>query len=154
MDEGIISMSEAFYKCDTSNPLVVFMCATKPKHIHNFQVWEDIVSQYSNTCNKSYKQMRWFPCGGSHCHSLSKIRSDPQHCLQEGHCIPCHNWQYPILHLPWCHKNVISVFGEQKRKWVYYKHLHYMFRFLFKLHYDNDKFIHSPTYTTWLLLNY
>ena len=35
----------------------------------------------------------------------------------------------------------------KKRKWVYCKHLHDMFRFMCKVDYDNDKFIHAPTYT-------
>ena len=34
-----------------------------------------------------------------------------------------------------------------KRKWMYNKHLYYVFKFLFKVDYDNDKFIHAPTYT-------
>jgi hypothetical protein len=34
-----------------------------------------------------------------------------------------------------------------KEKWVYCKHLYYVFRFLCKLNYDSDKFIHAPTYS-------
>ena len=35
----------------------------------------------------------------------------------------------------------------KKGKWVYYKHLYYVFRFLCKVDYESDKFIHAPTYT-------
>jgi hypothetical protein len=35
----------------------------------------------------------------------------------------------------------------KKRKWVYCKHLHYVFGFLCKVDYESDKFIHAPTYT-------
>ena len=35
----------------------------------------------------------------------------------------------------------------KKRKWVYCKHLYYVFRFLCKVDYGNDKFIHAPTYS-------
>ena len=34
----------------------------------------------------------------------------------------------------------------QKRKWVYCKHLYYVFKFIRKVDFDNDKFIHAPTY--------
>jgi hypothetical protein len=34
-----------------------------------------------------------------------------------------------------------------KEKWVYCKHLYYVFRFLCKMNYDSDKFIHAPTYS-------
>jgi hypothetical protein len=34
-----------------------------------------------------------------------------------------------------------------KRKWVYCKHLYYVFRFLCKVDYDSDKFIHASTYS-------
>lgn len=30
---------------------------------------------------------------------------------------------------------------------MYYKHLYYAFRFLCKVDYGNNKFIHAPTYT-------
>jgi hypothetical protein len=35
----------------------------------------------------------------------------------------------------------------KKGKCVYCKHLHYVFRFLCKVDYERDKFIHAPTYT-------
>jgi hypothetical protein len=35
----------------------------------------------------------------------------------------------------------------KKDKWVYCKHLYYMFRFLYKVHYDSNKFIHAPMYS-------
>ena len=35
----------------------------------------------------------------------------------------------------------------KKGKWVYCKHLYYVFRFLCKVDYESDKFIHAPTYT-------
>jgi hypothetical protein len=35
----------------------------------------------------------------------------------------------------------------KKGKWVYCKHLYYVFRFLCKVDYDSDKFIHAPTYS-------
>ena len=35
----------------------------------------------------------------------------------------------------------------KKGKLIYYKHLSYMFRFLCKVDYESDKFIHAPTYT-------
>ena len=34
-----------------------------------------------------------------------------------------------------------------KEKWMYCKHLQYVFRFLCKVNYDSDKFIHAPTYS-------
>jgi hypothetical protein len=34
-----------------------------------------------------------------------------------------------------------------KEKWVYCKHLYYVFEFLYKVNYDSDKFIHAPTYS-------
>ena len=34
----------------------------------------------------------------------------------------------------------------KKGKWVYCKHLYYVFRFLCKVDYESDKFIHAPTY--------
>jgi hypothetical protein len=34
----------------------------------------------------------------------------------------------------------------KKRKLVYCKNLYYVFRFLCKVYYENDKFIHAPTY--------
>ena len=30
---------------------------------------------------------------------------------------------------------------------MYCKHLYYVFRFLFKVGYESDKFIHAPTYS-------
>ena len=36
---------------------------------------------------------------------------------------------------------------EKKGKWMYCKHLYYVFRFLCKVDYESDKFIHAPTYT-------
>ena len=36
---------------------------------------------------------------------------------------------------------------EKNETWVYCKHLYYMFRFLCKVDYDSDKFIHAPTYS-------
>jgi hypothetical protein len=35
----------------------------------------------------------------------------------------------------------------KKGKWVYYKHICYVFRFMCKMDYESDKFIHAPTYT-------
>lgn len=35
----------------------------------------------------------------------------------------------------------------KKGKWVYYKHSCYVFRFMCKMDYESDKFIHAPTYT-------
>ena len=35
----------------------------------------------------------------------------------------------------------------KKEKWVYYKHLNYVFRLLCNVDYDNEKFIHTPTFT-------
>jgi hypothetical protein len=35
----------------------------------------------------------------------------------------------------------------KKGKWVYCKHLYYVFRFLCKVNYDSDNFIHVPTYS-------
>jgi hypothetical protein len=35
----------------------------------------------------------------------------------------------------------------KKGKWVYCKHLYYVFRFLCKVDYSSDKFIHAPTYS-------
>lgn len=35
----------------------------------------------------------------------------------------------------------------KKGEWVYYKHLCYVFRFMGKVDYESDKFIHAPTYT-------
>jgi hypothetical protein len=35
----------------------------------------------------------------------------------------------------------------KKGKWVYCKHFYYVFRFLYKMDYESDKFIHAPTYT-------
>ena len=36
----------------------------------------------------------------------------------------------------------------KKGKWVYCKHLYYVFKFSMQpMNYDNDKFIHAPTYT-------
>ena len=35
----------------------------------------------------------------------------------------------------------------KKGKWVYCKHLYYVFRFLCKVDYGSDKFIHAPTYS-------
>lgn len=32
-------------------------------------------------------------------------------------------------------------------KGKYYKHLYYVFRFLYKVEYDNNKFNNAPTYT-------
>jgi hypothetical protein len=34
-----------------------------------------------------------------------------------------------------------------KEKWVYCKHFYYVFRFLCKVNYDSDKFIHAPKYS-------
>ena len=34
-----------------------------------------------------------------------------------------------------------------KRKWMHNKHLYHVFKFLCKVDYHNDKFIHAPTYT-------
>lgn len=36
--------------------------------------------------------------------------------------------------------------GRNERKWVNCKHLYYMFTFLCKVDWDNDKFMHTPTY--------
>ena len=35
----------------------------------------------------------------------------------------------------------------KKGKWVYCKHLYYVFKFFCKVNYDCDKFIHAPTYS-------
>ena len=35
----------------------------------------------------------------------------------------------------------------KKGKWMYCKHLYYVFRFLCKVDYESDKFILAPTYT-------
>ena len=35
----------------------------------------------------------------------------------------------------------------KKGKWVYCKHLYYVFRFLCKVDYDSDKLIYAPTYS-------
>ena len=85
--------------------------------------------------------------GGSHYHSLSKIWSDHQHCLQGGH-----TYYVTICHIPHCicpnfTKKNHPIFGEKERKWVYYKHLYSLCRFLCKVAINNDKFIHAPAYT-------
>lgn len=36
---------------------------------------------------------------------------------------------------------------QKKRKWVYCKHLYYVFQSQWKVDYENNKFIHAPTYT-------
>ena len=40
-----------------------------------------------------------------------------QHCLQWGHCIPCHNWWHTALHMPWLHKKIHLNHWEGKGKW-------------------------------------
>ena len=35
----------------------------------------------------------------------------------------------------------------KKAKWVYCKHLYYVFRYLCKVDYGSDKFIHTPMFT-------
>lgn len=34
----------------------------------------------------------------------------------------------------------------KREKWVYCEHLYYVFQFLCKVDYENNKFIHAPTY--------
>ena len=81
----------------------------------------------------------------SHCLSIFMIWSDNQHCIQGGHCLPCYNWRHPTVHVPKLHQNVLLGF-EKERERVYYKHLYYVFKFLCKVDYNNDKFIYTQTY--------
>lgn len=34
----------------------------------------------------------------------------------------------------------------KKGKWGHYKYMYYEFKFICKVNYDNDKYIHTPTY--------
>jgi hypothetical protein len=56
--------------------------------------------------------------GYNYYHSISKLWSYSQHCFQGGYCILCHNWQYPALHTPGLHKNVILKFGKESKMGV------------------------------------
>lgn len=46
-----------------------------------------------------------------------------------------------------CEDFVGMSFKAASRKWVPCKHLYYVFRYLCKLNYETDKFIHQPTYS-------
>lgn len=41
----------------------------------------------------------------------------------------------------------ITQHGAGEEKWVYCKHLYCMFKFLYKVDYVKDKFMHAPMYT-------
>ena len=57
----------------------------------------------------------------------------------------CQNWRHAALHMPGLHEMSSQSLGE-KGKWVYCKHLYYVFRILCKMDYDSEKFIHPPMY--------
>ena len=117
------------------------------------QVQKDSVLQSRSTNGRWQKQMRErrthgrLLCGWSNCHSISKIWSLNQHRLQRGHHISCHNCEHATLYVPWLHENVISVFGKERKMDVLQTSLLCMFRFLCKVDYGSDKFIHAPTYS-------
>ena len=67
-------------------------------------------------------------------YSLPKIWSCYQHRLKGGQCLPFNNWRQPIMHLPDFTK-LSSQALEKKGKWVYNKHLHYVFKFICKVNY-------------------
>lgn len=73
------------------------------------------------------------------------IWSDNQHYIQEGHCLPCYSWRHPMVHVLELHQHVLLGF-EKERERVYCKHLYYVFKFLCKVDYNNDKFISAQTY--------
>ena len=54
-------------------------------------------------------------CGWDHCHSISGLWSDNQHCLQAGYHIPCHNWRHPPLHVSRLYENVLSNIGKKRK---------------------------------------
>jgi hypothetical protein len=87
----------------------------------------------------------WLLCGWNNCHSISGFGvlinivskvdiiyrvtiGDMPHCT----CPDFTKMSFQSL--------------EKKGKWVYCKHLYYVFRVLCKVDYDSDKCIHAPTY--------
>ena len=48
--------------------------------------------------------------------------------------------------MPWLHKNVSFIFGKKKEMDLL-QMSYYVFRFLCKVDYNSDKFIHAPTYS-------
>lgn len=77
------------------------------------QIWEINVSQSNNTNSGSRKQMeeRWthghLLCGWSHSHSITKLQSDYQHCLQKGYRIQYNIWWILALHMLGLHINIL-----------------------------------------------
>ena len=127
LEDGIFQLQQrealfviiCFHQSRSSPSLGHILRTTKPRRPPYILVWENNASQSSNTHGGSQKQMgerwtyRWLLYGCSYCHSISRRWSDNQHCFQGGYHILCHNWQYPTLHMPILHKNVILGFGKE-----------------------------------------
>jgi len=109
---------------NSPHPLLAFLYATEPKCPSYIQVCEDNASQSNNTGGRSQKQIRerwthgWLLCGWGHCHFISKLWSDNEYCFQGGCHTPCHIWQYPTLHMPRFHKNILSCIGKEREMGV------------------------------------
>jgi len=85
-------------------------------------------------------------CGWNNCHSMSRFgvliniisKEDNTYCVTIGDIPHCTCFDF---------NKMSSQYLGNKEKWVYCKHLYYVFRFLCKVNYDSDKFIYTPTYS-------
>jgi len=82
----------------------------------------------------------------SHCYFLCRIWSSHQHRLKEGQTIMCTIGDMPQRTCPDFTKIFSRALGKEGNS-VYYKYLNYVFKFLCKVDYDKDKFIHVPIYS-------
>jgi hypothetical protein len=78
-------------------------------------------------------------CRWSNCHSISRIWRANQQCLQGGYRMPVTIGD--ILHCT-CSNFVKILFEslEKERKWMYCKHLHYVFRIMCKVRQVHPQF--------------
>lgn len=56
-------------------------------------------------------------------------------------------WQYLTMHMLGLHQNDLYGFEKENECTMYFRDLHYVSKLLCKVNYNNNKFIHAPTYT-------
>ena len=82
----------------------------------------------------------------SDCYFICRIWSSRQHRPKGGQALMCTIGDVPQCTCP----DFTKIFSQALKKegnLVYYKYLYYVFKFLCKVDYDKDKFIHVPIYS-------
>jgi hypothetical protein len=139
-----------FGNCVIIYPRVTSLCATKPKHPPNFQIFKTRASKsnaYDDHKNKweSTRLMdEYYVVGVTTIpyQGLAVIiniisKEDNSYHVTIGNMSQCTCLNFT--------KTSSGVFGKERE--MYYKRVHHVFQFLYNVDYDNDKFIQAPTYT-------